>query len=580
MNKSEQMFLKELNEKLWSATYRLSSDFDPADYKHVVLALIFLKHISEAFEAHRQDLRRLFTQDDRENNICFMPRKYYDSDKEYRDAVNAELELHDHYHYHGNNVVWVPKQSRWEFLKSTVALPIGTDLTIDEPNGEKAAFKLSSISKLIDNALSAIESYKIDGKLANPKLNGVLPRISRYKVNNRNLAALVNIFSCTSFNSPEYNGEKLDLHSKDIFGHVYEHFLEQFTLLENRLGGRDCTPKSIATLIVEILQPYHGRVYDPMMGVGGFFVSNDKAIEAREAGKHFNASEQRKPISIYGQESDPATYKLAVMNMVIRGMDFDFGKKHADIFLDDQHLYLRADFAMANPPFNERGWWHPKLESDPRWKYGKPPQSNGNYGCIQHMLHHLNCNGSMGLVLAPTSMYSTLDNQGKIRKELVEADLVECMITLPGHLFTYTQIPSCIWFLTKNKKGGNGKRDRRGETLFIDASRLGFMKTRMLRDLTHDDIAKIVDVFHDWQMSTSYQNKKGFCYSANLEEIQNHDYVLTPTRYISAPEAKKNNEPYTEKMQRLTDQLKHQLEESKQLERSLKDNLSSIGYDF
>ncbi|EII3002506.1 type I restriction-modification system subunit M [Vibrio cholerae] len=579
MNNAEQQFLKELDVKLWSAADRLRNNLDAANYKHVVLGIIFLKYVSDAFEERQQELRTLFTEDSSEDNIYYMPREDYDSDEEYNDAVNAELELHEY--YQEKNVFWVPKQSRWEFLKSTAARSIGDDIELE--NGE--AFKLTSISKLIDNALEAIESYKIDDKLANPKLKGVLPRVARYEVDNHNLTELINRFSDTSFRNPEYNGQKLDLHSKDILGHVYEYFLGQFALAEGKQGGQYYTPKSIVTLIVEMLQPYQGRVYDPAMGAGGFFVSNDKFIEAHAADKHYNAAEQRKHISVYGQESNPTTWKLAAMNMAIRGIDFNFGKKNADTFLDDQHPDLRADFVMANPPFNIKDWWHAKLEGDIRWKYGTPPQGNANYGWIQHMLHHLNDNGSMGLLLANGSMSSNTNNEGEIRKALIEADLVECMVALPGQLFTNTQIPACIWFLTKNKKGGSsatqkGKRDRRGETLFIDARNLGFMKDRVLRDFTSDDIAKIANVFHAWQAGTGYEDEKGFCFSAKLEDMQKHDYVLTPGRYVGAADAEEDSEPFADKMQRLTAQLKAQFEESDRLEKAIKENLAGIGYEL
>ncbi|EJV2648673.1 type I restriction-modification system subunit M [Vibrio vulnificus] len=579
MNNVEQQFLNELDDKLWKSAERLRNALDAANYKHVVLGIIFLKYVSDAFEERQQELRKLFTQDDSDDNIYYMPREDYDSDEEYNDAVNAELELHEY--YQEKNVFWVPKQSRWEFLKSTAARSIGDDIELE--NGE--TFKLTSISKLIDNALEAIETYKIDDKLANPKLKGVLPRVGRYEVDNHNLTELINKFSDTSFRNPEYNGEKLDLHSKDILGHVYEYFLGQFALAEGKQGGQYYTPKSIVTLIVEMLQPYQGRVYDPAMGAGGFFVSNDKFIEAHAADKHYNAAEQRKHISVYGQESNPTTWKLAAMNMAIRGIDFNFGKKNADTFLDDQHPDLRADFVMANPPFNIKDWWHAKLEGDIRWKYGTPPQGNANYGWIQHMLHHLNDNGSMGLLLANGSMSSNTNNEGEIRKALIEADLVECMVALPGQLFTNTQIPACIWFLTKNKKGGSsatqkGKRDRRGETLFIDARNLGFMKDRVLRDFTSNDIAKIANVFHAWQSGTGYEDEKGFCFSAKLADMQKHDYVLTPGRYVGAAEAEEDIEPFADKMQRLTAQLKAQFAESDRLEKAIKENLAGIGYEL
>ena len=578
MSNAEQQFLKELDIKLWSAADKLRNNLDAANYKHVVLGIIFLKYVSDAFEERQQELRTLFTKDDSDDNIYFMPRGDYDSDEEYNEAVNAELELHEY--YQEKNVFWVPKQSRWKFLKSTAALPMGSEVEIE--NGQ--SFKLTSISKLLDNALDAIETYKIDGKLANEKLKNVLPDISRYEVDNHNLVELINKFSDTSFRNPEYNGEKLDLHSKDILGHVYEYFLGQFALAEGKQGGQYYTPKSIVTLIVEMLQPYQGRVYDPAMGAGGFFVSNDKFIEAHAAEKHYNAAEQRKHISVYGQESNPTTWKLAAMNMAIRGIDFNFGKKNADTFLDDQHPDLRADFVMANPPFNIKDWWHAKLEGDIRWKYGTPPQGNANYGWIQHMLHHLNDNGSMGLLLANGSMSSNTNNEGEIRKELIEADLVECMVALPGQLFTNTQIPACIWFLTKNKKGGNGKRDRRGETLFIDTRKMGYMKDRVLRDFEQtekrNEVREIANIFHAWQSGTDYQDEKGLCFSAKLEDLQKHDYVLTPGRYVGAADAEKDSEPFTDKMQRLTAQLKSQFEESDRLEKAIKDNLAGVGYEF
>lgn len=578
MDNAEQQFLKELDIKLWSAADKLRNNLDAANYKHVVLGIIFLKYVSDAFEERQQELRELFTQNGSDDNIYFMPREDYDSDEAYNEAVNAELELHEY--YQEKNVFWVPKQSRWRFLKSTAALPMGSEVALE--NGK--SFKLTSISKLLDSALDAIETYKIDGKLANEKLKNVLPDISRYEVANHNLIELINKFSDTSFRNPEYNGKKLDLHSKDILGHVYEYFLGQFALAEGKQGGQYYTPKSIVTLIVEMLQPYQGRVYDPAMGAGGFFVSNDKFIEAHAADKHYNASEQRKHISVYGQESNPTTWKLAAMNMAIRGIDFNFGKKNSDTLLDPLHIDTRMDYVMANPPFNIKDWWHAKLEGDVRWKYGTPPQGNANYGWIQHMLYQLKETGTMGILLANGSMSSNTNNEGEIRKALIEDDKVECMVALPGQLFTNTQIPACIWFLTKNKKGSTspaqkGKRDRRGETLFIDARNLGFMKDRVLRDFNNDDIAKIANVFHAWQSDTDYQDEKGFCFSAKLEDMRKHDYVLTPGRYVGAADAEEDSEPFTDKMQRLTAQLKSQFEESDRLEKAIMDNLAGIGYE-
>lgn len=564
MNTSEQQFLKELEDKLWKAADKLRSSLDAANYKHIVLGLIFLKYVSDAFEERRNELEMLFRQDT-DNNIYFMPREDYDSDQDYQQAIADELELLDY--YQEKNIFWMPKTARWGTLKSTAALPIGSVIWQNEQGDD---VKLRSISWLVDNALDEIEK-------ANSKLKGILNRISQYQLDNDKLIGLINSFSDTSFRNPEYHGKKLELHSKDILGHVYEYFLGQFALAEGKQGGQYYTPKSIVTLIVEMLEPYKGRVYDPAMGSGGFFVSSDKFIEEHANEKHYNPAEQKKHISVYGQESNPTTWKLAAMNMAIRGIDFNFGKKNADTFLDDQHPDLRADFVMANPPFNIKDWWHAKLEGDVRWKYGTPPQGNANFGWMQHMLHHLAPTGSMALLLANGSMSSNTNNEGEIRKALIEADLIECMVALPGQLFTNTQIPACIWFLTKDK---STKADRRGRTLFIDARSLGYMKDRVLRDFIQADIAKIAETFHTWQRGENYQDQAGFCFSAELKDTQKHDYVLTPGRYVGAAEQEDDGEPFAEKMARLTAQLKTQFAESSRLEAEIKKNLAGLGYEL
>ncbi len=557
----------------------MRSNLDAANYKHVVLGLIFLKYVSDAFEERQKELRKLFTQDSSDENIYYMPPEDYDSDAEYEQAVTEELEIHDY--YLEKNIFWVPMHSRWSTLQKAAALPIGSVIWKDD-KGEDV--KLRSIAWLIDQALEGIETFKIDGKLANPKLKGILPRISRYEVENHNLTALINTFSDTNFSNPEHKGEKINLQSKDILGHVYEYFLGQFALAEGKQGGQYYTPKSIVTLIVEMLEPYKGRVYDPAMGAGGFFVSSDKFIEAHAGEKHYNAAEQKKHISVYGQESNPTTWKLAAMNMAIRGIDFNFGKKNADTFLDDQHPDLRADYVMANPPFNIKDWWHASLENDVRWKYGTPPKTNANFGWMQHMLHHLSDSGSMALLLANGSMSSNTGGEGDIRKALVQDDKVECIVALPGQLFTNTQIPACIWFLTKDKENGMAldkkKVDRRGKVLFIDARGLGYMKDRVLRDFTTEDIKKIVNTFHAWQRSDGYEDEKGFCYAATLEDIEKHDFVLTPGRYVGAAEQEEDDEPFAEKMARLTGQLKAQFAESDRLEGEIKKNLAGLGYAF
>lgn len=599
MKNTEQQFLKSLDDKLWKAADKLRANLDAANYKHVVLGLIFLKYVSDSFEERQDELLELFKTEN-DDNIYYLPRDDFSSDEEYQQALLEELEVLDY--YREANVFWVPRPARWSTLKEKAVLPVGSVLWQDGAGNE---VKLRSVSWLIDNALEEIEK-------SNAKLKGILNRISQYQLDNDKLLGLINTFSDTSFTKPVFEGEKLSLQSKDILGHVYEYFLGQFALAEGKQGGQYYTPKSIVTLIVEMLQPYSGRVYDPAMGSGGFFVSSDKFIEEHAKEQQYDPSEQKKHISVYGQESNPTTWRLAAMNMAIRGIDFNFGKKNADTFLDDQHPDLRADFVMANPPFNIKDWWSESLADDVRWKYGTPPKGNANFGWMQHMIHHLAPTGSMALLLANGSMSSNTNNEGEIRKRLVEEDLVECMVALPGQLFTNTQIPACIWFLTKNKSavrsttdrdGGSAgnagavsgeKRDRREEFLFIDARNLGFMRDRVLRDFTNDDITKIADTFHAWrragaQVSRSpgmdesdqrvYEDIAGFCKSASLDEIKKHDFVLTPGRYVGAQEQEDDGEPFAEKMARLTGQLREQFIESDRLETEIKRNLGGLGYE-
>ena len=525
MNNAEQQFLNELDNKFWKAADKLRANMDAANYKHVVLGLIFLKYVSDAFEARQQELITLFRDVGNPDNIYAMSRDGYDSDEEYAQAIVDELEVEDY--YTEKNIFWVPKAARWDTLKNKAMLPTGTVLWVDETTGKDVT--LRSVSWLVDNALDEIEK-------TNPKLKGILNRISQYQLGNEVLTGLINTFSDANFSNPEYNGEKLNLKSKDILGHVYEYFLGQFALAEGKQGGQYYTPKSIVTLIVEMLQPYNGRVYDPAMGSGGFFVSSDRFIEEHAGEKQYNAAEQKRNISVYGQES--------------------------------------------NPPFNMKEWWNAKLENDVRWKYGTPPQGNANFAWMQHMIHHLAPKGSMALLLANGSMSSNTNNEGEIRRNLIEADLVECMVALPGQLFTNTQIPACIWFLTKDKSGGNGKAHRKGEVLFIDARQIGFMKDRVLRDFSREDIARIADIFHAWQTDKGYEDEAGFCFSATLKDIQKNDFVLTPGRYVGAAEQDEDDEPFAEKMARLTAQLKDQLEESAKLEAQIKANLGGLGYEL
>jgi type I restriction enzyme M protein len=443
--------------------------------------------------------------------------------------------------------------------------------------GKDVPEKMRTVGWLIDNAMEAVERE-------NPKLKNVLNKdFARTQIDSHKLADLIAHFSATNFSQPTYNGQPLDLKSKDILGHVYEYFLGQFALAEGKKGGQYYTPKSIVTLIVEMLQPFKGRVYDPAMGSGGFFVQSEEFI-AQHSGKAVRRGKAGQ-ISIYGQESNPTTWKLAAMNMAIRGLDFNFGGQPGDTLLNDLHPDLRADYVMANPPFNMKEWWNAKLENDPRWLPGcKPPEGNANFAWLQHMLYHLAPTGSLALLLANGSMSSNTNNEGEIRKQLAERDYVECMVALPGQLFTNTQIPACIWFLTKDKANGYNldkkKRDRRGEFLFIDARQLGYMKDRVLRDFTPDDIKKVANTFHAWQHGEGYEDMPGFCYSASLADIRKHEHVLTPGRYVGAEEQEEDGEAFADKMARLTAQLKDQFEKSAELEKKIRKSLAGLGYEL
>jgi type I restriction enzyme M protein len=496
------------------------------------------------------------------------PEDYADN---YEGHLAAELEVRDY--YTEKNVFWVPLEARWQTLRDCAQLPPKAPLPWNKP-GKDDPEEMRSVGWLIDNAMEAIEREN------EKKLKNVLNKdFARTQIDSHKLADLIAHFSDTDFNRKEYNGQPLSLKSKDILGHVYEYFLGQFALAEGKKGGQYYTPKSIVTLIVEMLQPFKGRVYDPAMGSGGFFVQSEEFIE-QHGGKVANGKTGQ--ISVYGQESNPTTWRLAAMNMAIRGIDFNFGGAPGDTLLNDLHPDLRADFVMANPPFNMKEWWNEKLASDPRWMAGTAPQGNANFAWLQHMLYHLAPAGSMALLLANGSMSSNTNNEGEIRKKLIEDDYVECMVALPGQLFTNTQIPACIWFLTRDKRNGlalnQTKRDRRGQFLFIDARQLGYMKDRVLRDFTVDDIKKVADTFHAWQLGEGYEDVAGFCYSASLDEIRKHEHVLTPGRYVGAEEQEEDGEAFADKMARLTKQLAEQFAESAKLEVEIKKNLAGLGY--
>ena len=566
MNSTEQQFFNDLEKKLWTAADKLRSNLDAAVYKHVVLGLIFLKYVSDAFEERQKELREQFQNP--EHDYYMDPADYVGT---YDEDVAAELEVRDY--YTEKNVFWVPQEARWQTLRDCAQLPPKAPLPWNKP-GKNEPEEMRSVGWLIDNAMEAIEREN------EKKLKNVLNKdFARTQIDSHKLADLIAHFSDTDFNRKVYNGQPLGLKSKDILGHVYEYFLGQFALAEGKKGGQYYTPKSIVTLIVEMLQPFKGRVYDPAMGSGGFFVQSEEFIE-QHGGKVAHGKSGQ--ISVYGQESNPTTWRLAAMNMAIRGIDFNFGGAPGDTLLNDLHPDLRADFVMANPPFNMKEWWNEKLVSDPRWIAGTPPQGNANFAWLQHMLYHLAPAGSMALLLANGSMSSNTNYEGEIRKKLIEDDYVECMVALPGQLFTNTQIPACVWFLTRDKRNGialnKAKRDRRGQFLFIDARQLGYMKDRVLRDFTLEDIKKVADTFHAWQMGEGYEDVAGFCYSASLDDIRKHEHVLTPGRYVGAEEQEDDGEVFADKMSRLTTQLAEQFAESAKLEGEIKKNLAGLGY--
>lgn len=553
MIRDEQKFLSSLEAKLWTAADKLRSTLDAAQYKHTVLGLLFVKYVSDAFETRRKELREAIKT---ESHEYYIDRNDYETEEEYQQVVEAELEERDN--YSETNTFWVPKKARWKILKENAKIPAGAELPWKNAKGEPE--KMRSVGWLIDNALETIERE-------NSKLKGILNKqYTGLRIDQSKLGELIDLLSTIPFDHES-------LQAKDILGHVYEYFLGQFALAEGKKGGQFYTPKSIVRLIVEMLQPTKGRVYDPAMGSGGFFVQSERFIQEHQGSIG--------DVSIYGQEYNHTTWQLAAMNMVIRGMDFNFGKEPENTFANDQHPDLKADYIMANPPFNMKEWNSNVADDDPRWSYGgTPPKNNANFAWLQHMLYHLAPKGSMGLLLANGSMSSSTNNEGTIRRTLIEKDLIECMVALPGQLFTNTQIPACIWFLTKNKAAQKGKRDRKKQVLFIDARNLGYMKDRVLRDFKDEDIQKITDAYHNWQQGKNYEDEAGFCKATTLDEIEQHDFVLTPGRYVGAPEEEEDSEPFAEKMTRLTTQLKTQFAESNQLETEIKNNLKGLGYEL
>jgi type I restriction enzyme M protein len=542
---AEQNFLNDLENKLWTSADKLRSSLDAAVYKHIVLGMVFLKYVSDAFKVRRKELFEAFSDPSHD---------YFLGEGAEIELIEAELEIRDY--YTEKNVFWVPVKARWENLEKYCAVTTGMELPWEEKRGEPAKF--IGVDDLLDKAMMAIEKD-------NPKLKNILNKdYRRVHLDDSNMAGLINLVASIPF-------EHKTLQSKDILGHVYEYFLGKFAAAEGQRGGQYYTPKSIVTLIVEMLEPYKGRVFDPAMGSGGFFISSEKFISAHGGRKG--------DIAVYGQESNPTTWRLAAMNMVLRGIDYDFGKEPADSFSKDQHKDLRADYVMANPPFNMKEWWKKSLEGDVRWKdYGTPPKNNSNFAWIMHMLHHLKPKGSMGLLLANGSMSSTSGGEGHIRKNLVEQDRVECMVALPGQLFTNTQIPACIWFLTKDKKKNTKYRNRQQEFLFIDARNEGHMVDRTLRAFEDKDILDITRIFHSWKTGDDYKDIPGLCKSVDLDKVKEHEFILTPGRYIDPVTSDESSEDFDEKIKKLNSDLLSAFASSAEVEIEIVKKLKEFEY--
>ena len=532
-NMTEQQFLQDLEKKLWTSANKLLPSLDAAVYKHVVLGMVFLKYVSDSFETRRQELVKEFIDPKSD---------YYLSDDANDELVLDELENRDY--YTEKNVFWVPAAARWKYIQDNIRLSIGSPLAL---GGE---FK--GAGKLLDDTMELIEKE-------NPKLKRILNKnYAQLQIEQNKLSDLLDLIATIPFTHDT-------LKAKDILGHVYEYFLGQFAAAEGKKGGQFYTPKSIVNLIVEMIEPYKGRIYDPAMGSGGFFISSEKFIE-EHSGKLGD-------ISVYGQESNPTTWRLAAMNMAIRGIDFNFGKEPGDTFTKDQHPDLRADFVLANPPFNQDEWWDGSLEGDARWKgYTTPPKGNGNYAWMLHMLHHTSPTGVVGLVLANGSLSSTSSGEGDIRAAIVKADLVEAVVALPSQLFANTQIPACIWILNKNKSN-------KGKTLFIDTRNVGYMLDRKQKAFSDDDLEIIAKTFHNWRSNTDYENKLGEYFEASIEEIAKQEYILTPGRYVGVENEIDDGIPFSVKMDELTQTLGEQFKESARLEEMIKKNLAGLGYE-
>lgn len=487
--------------QIWNAACVLRGNMDASEYKNVVLGLIFLKYISDRFDEKYEELRA--------------------------EGEGFEEDVDE---YTSEGIFFVPSSARW----SEIASKAHTE----------------EIGVVIDNAMRAIEKE-------NKRLKDILPKnFARQELNKQRLGDVVDLF--TNIKMSEHGDEK------DILGRTYEYCLSMFAEQEGKRGGEFFTPSCVVRTLVEVLQPFKGRVYDPCCGSGGMFVQSAKFVE--------NHSGNINNIAIYGQDSNPTTWKMAQMNLAIRGIEPDLGGYAADTFLDDRHPTMRADYIMANPPFNLSNWGADKLKDDVRWQYGMPPAGNANFAWLQHMIYHLAPAGKIGMVLANGSLSSQSGGEGEIRKNIVNADLVECIVAMPTQLFYTTQIPVSLWFINKHKK-------QSGKILFIDARKMGTMVSRKLRELTDEDIQKIAGTYQEFVNGT-LEEVKGFCAAADLDEVAKQDYILTPGRYVGIEEQVDDGEPFEEKMGRLTAELSELFDKSHELEKEIREKLGAIGYEI
>ncbi|WP_264737756.1 type I restriction-modification system subunit M [Cytobacillus firmus] len=493
---------------LWKSVDKLRGSMDSGEYKHVVLGLIFLKYISNRFETKYNELL-----------------KEGDGFEEDRDQ------------YISDNVIWVPAEARWSFIKDNA--------------------KNAKIGQLIDDALISIEKE-------NSTLMGVLDkRYASPEMDKRRLGELINLISTKLHQSVE----------KDLPSRVYEYFLGQFASTEGKGGGEFYTPTSVVKILVEMIEPFQGRIYDPACGSGSMFIQSEKFVEEHQG--------ENENLSIYGQELNSTTWKLCRMNLAIRGLEGNLGSKHADTFHNDLHPTLKADYIFANPPFNISDWGGNKLKKDVRWKFGTPPEGNANYAWLQHIVYHLAPNGVAGIVLANGSLSSNTSNEGEIRRNLINADLVDCIVALPDKLFYSTAIPVCLWILSRNKKEHNIYRNRENEILFIDGRHLGTMVDRRHRELSNEDIKKISKAYHNWRNKNGeFIDVEGFCRAVNIESVRGNEYILNPGRYVGVEKTQDDSVSFTEKMEKLTNELGELFGKTYQLEEEIRKQLSGIGYKF